>query len=386
MKKLVLAALVGFVLTGCGGGGGSDESKPTPPPVVDVKPVAAQGAINKVNYANKTVEVNGHTYQVERVQYGSNNKLPINEKLSINDLEPNMMVQVSTQAKSGAVVYIEPTMVGMISWISSDRKTFVVNGVTLTFDMNAEFKPLDWVMVSSLPQATADGLGYKVLSVVKIEQDDVDGQYEIEGRLSNLDQNTQTFKLGANTNVYFGDAIIEDNATLTNGQWVEVKGQMLNKEFHATEVEVETYDDSDNDHEIEGIVTWVNSDKSQFELNARGRFIVNSQTRFEDGSKVNLVAGELVEVTAVNGVAKEIEFERDFGGETGNWREFEREGYVSSVSYDHFMIAGETFYVDAYTEFEDNLKLETLNGVYIDVEGVIIDGKKVAREIEREDD
>ncbi|WP_318467990.1 DUF5666 domain-containing protein [Photobacterium leiognathi] len=379
MKKLVLAALVGFVLTGCGGGGGSDESKPTPPPVVDAKPVAAQGTINKVNYANKTVEVNGHTYQVERVQYGSN-------ALSIDDLKQNMMVEVSTLAKSGAVVSIEPTMVGMISAISPDRKTFVVNGVTLTFDMNAEFDVNDWVMVSSLPQATADGLGYKVLSVVKIEQDDVAGQYEIEGRLSDLDQNTQTFKLGASTTVFFIPQVIEDNATLMNGQWVEVKGQMINEEFHATEIEVETYDNSDNDHEIEGIVTWVNSDKSQFELNARGRFVVNSQTRFEDGSKVNLVAGELVEVTAVNGVAKEIEFERDFGGETGNWREFEREGYVSSIGYDHFIIAGETFYVDAYTEFEDNLKLETLNDVYIDVEGIIIDGKKVAREIEREDD
>ncbi|PSV23579.1 hypothetical protein C0W44_01940 [Photobacterium leiognathi subsp. mandapamensis] len=378
MKKLVLAALVGFVVTGCGGGGGSDESKPTPPPVVDVKPVAAQGAINQVNYANKTVEVNGHTYQVERVQYGSN-------ELSINNLKQNMMVEVSTLTKSGAVVSIEPTMVGMISSISHDRKTFVVNGVTLTFDMNAEFDVNDWVMVSSLPQATADGLGYKVLSVVKIEQDDVAGQYEIEGRLSDLDQNTNTFKLGASTTVFFTPQVIEDNATLMNGQWVEVKGQMINKEFHATEVEVETYDSSDNDHEIEGIVTWVNSDKSQFELNARGRFVVNPQTHFEDGNKANLVAGELVEVTAVNGVAKEIEFDRDFGGETGNWREFEREGHVSSVGYDYFIIADETFYVDAYTEFEDNLKLEALNGVYIDVEGVIIDGKKVAREIERED-
>ncbi|KPA52377.1 hypothetical protein VT25_12120 [Photobacterium leiognathi subsp. mandapamensis] len=378
MKKLVLAALVGFVVTGCGGGGGSDESKPTPPPVVDVKPVAAQGAINQVNYANKTVEVNGHTYQVERVQYGSN-------ELSINNLKQNMMVEVSTLTKSGAVVSVEPTMVGMISSISHDRKTFVVNGVTLTFDMNAEFDVNDWVMVSSLPQATADGLGYKVLSVVKIEQDDVAGQYEIEGRLSDLDQNTNTFKLGVSTTVFFTPQVIEDNATLMNGQWVEVKGQMINKEFHATEVEVETYDSSDNDHEIEGIVTWVNSDKSQFELNARGRFVVNSQTHFEDGNKANLVAGELVEVTAVNGVAKEIEFDRGFGGETGNWHEFEREGNVSSIGYDHFIIAGETFYVDAYTEFEDNLKLETLNGVYIDVEGVIIDGKKVAREIERED-
>ena len=56
-------------------------------------------------------------------------------------------------------------------------------------------------------------------------------------------------------------------------------------------MEVETYDDFDNDHEIGGIVTWVNSDKSQFELNVRGRFIVNAQTRFEDGSKANLYSG-----------------------------------------------------------------------------------------------
>ena len=44
------------------------------------------------------------------------------------------------------------------------------------------------------------------------------------------------------------------------------------------------------------------------------------------------------------------------------------------------------FYVDAYTEFEDFLTLDTLHGQYVDVEGVLINGKKVAREIEREDD
>ncbi|KJG18816.1 DUF5666 domain-containing protein [Photobacterium angustum] len=379
MKKLLLAVVVGVALSGCGGGGGSDESKPTPPPVVDIKPTAAQGTIKSVNYDNNTIDVNGHSYKVEQVKYGS-------QELSITSLKPNMMVEVSMLTRSGAVVSVEPTMVGVVTTISADRKTFVVNGVTLSFALDRHIELHDWVMVSSLPQATADGLGYKVLSVVKIEQEDVAGQYEIEGRLSDLDQNTQTFKLGATTNVYFGDAIIEDNATLTNGQWVEVKGQLGVNSFDAREVEVETYDDFDNDHEIEGIVTWVNSDKSQFELNARGRFTVNAQTRFEDGTKANLAAGELVEVTAFNGIAKEIEFERDFGGETGDWREFDREGNVTSVGDDHFMIAGETFYVDAYTEFEDFLTLDTLHGQYVDVEGVLINGKKVAREIEREDD
>ncbi|PQJ67287.1 DUF5666 domain-containing protein [Photobacterium angustum] len=378
MKKLLLAVVVGVALSGCGGGG-SDESKPTPPPIVDIKPTAAQGTIKSVNYDNNTIDVNGHSYKVEQVKYGS-------QELSITSLKPNMMVEVSMLTRSGAVVSVEPTMVGIVTTISADRKTFVVNGVTLSFALDRHIELHDWVMVSSLPQATADGLGYKVLSVIKIEQEDVAGQYEIEGRLSGLDLNKNTFTLGASTKVFFNPDEIEDNAVLMNGQWVEVKGQMINDEFHATEVEVETYDDFDDDHEIEGIVTWVNSDKSQFELNARGRFTVNVQTRFEDGTKANLVAGELVEVTAFNGIAKEIEFERDFGGETGDWREFDREGYVTSVGDDHFMIAGETFYVDAYTEFEDFLTLDTLHGQYVDVEGVLINGKKVAREIEREDD
>ncbi|PSV58935.1 hypothetical protein C9J41_00740 [Photobacterium sp. GB-50] len=379
MKKLLLAVVIGVALSGCGGGGGSDESKPTPPPVVDIKPTAAQGTIKSVDYDYNTINVNGHSYKVEQVKYGS-------QVLPITSLKPDMMVEVSMLSRSGAVVSVEPTMVGVVTTISADRKTFVVNGVTLSFALDRHIELHDWVMVSSLPQATADGLGYKVLSVVKIEQEDVAGQYEIEGRLSGLDQNTQTFKLGATTKVFFTPYVIEDNAKLMNGQWVEVKGQMINDEFHASEVEVETYDDFDDDHEIEGIVTWVNSDKSQFELNARGRFIVNALTRFEDGTKAHLAAGELVEVTAFNGVAKEIEFERGFGGETGNWREFDREGYVTSVGDEHFRMAGETFYVDAYTEFEDFLTLETLHGQYVEVEGVIINGKKVAREIEREDD
>ncbi|WP_305813618.1 hypothetical protein [Photobacterium leiognathi] len=66
MKKLVLAALVGFVLTGCGGGGGSDESKPTPP-TPDVQPAAVQGAIQEVH--GNDIIINGRRYTVSSVNY-----------------------------------------------------------------------------------------------------------------------------------------------------------------------------------------------------------------------------------------------------------------------------------------------------------------------------
>lgn len=380
MKKITLATLIGLVLTGCGGGGGDDSTAPQPP--VETKPRAVQGTINAVNVPANTIEVNGYSYDVASVAYGTDTQF------TIKDLQKNMMVAVSTSSKVGVSVQLEPTMVGMITNIDRVNSTFVINGATLTFSIDQNIDVNDWVMVSSLPQATAAGLGYKVLSVVKFEHEGIVGQYEVEGRLSSLNENNKTFKLGAATQVHYTDNIIEDNATLQNGQWVEVKGQMNGDIFDASEVEVETYDASDNDNEIEGVVTWVNRDKSQFELNARGRFMVTGSTYFEDGNKSNLNIGVMVEVTAVNGIAREIEFENDFDGEFGDaWREFEYTGQPSIVSQNNtFTIKDKVVHIDAYTEFDDGLNKDNISYHKIEVEGVIIGTRYVAREIEREDD
>ena len=379
MKKITLATLIGLVLTGCGGGGGGDDSA-APQPPVETKPRAVQGTINAVNVSANTIEVNGYSYDVASVAYGTDTQF------TINDLQKDMMVAVSTSSKVGFSVQLEPTMVGMITHIDRVNSTFVINGATLTFSIDQNIEVGDWVMVSSLPQATATGLGYKVLSVVKFEHEGIANHYEIEGQISNL-TNVQ-FKLGAATNVDYSNAVIEDNMPLLNGQWVEVKGQMNGNTFDATEVEVETYDASDNDNEIEGIVTWVNRDKSQFELNARGRFMVTGSTYFEDGTKANLNIGVMVEVTAVNGIAREIEFENDFDGDFGDtWREFEYTGQPSIVSQNNtFTIKDKVVHIDAYTEFDDGLNKDNISYHKIDVEGVIIGTRYVAREIEREDD
>ncbi|MCD9537050.1 DUF5666 domain-containing protein [Photobacterium carnosum] len=381
MKKITLATLIGLVLNGCGGGGGDDSTAPQPP--VETKPQAVQGTINAVNVPANTIEVNGYSYDVASVAYGTDTQF------SIKDLQENMMVAVSSSSKAGALVQLEPTMVGMITHIDRVNSTFLINGATLTFSLDQNIEVNDWVMVSSLPQATATatGLGYKVLSVVKFEHEGIANHYEIEGQISNLTD--IQFKLGAGINVDYSNAVIEDNAPLLNGQWVEVKGQMNrdDKIFSASEVDIETYDASDNDNEIEGVVTWVSNDKSQFELNARGRFMVTGATRFEDGSKLNLNIGVMVEVIAVNGIAREIEFDNDFDGETGNqWREFEDKGLATVSDNNSMFILGDKrqIHIDAYTEFDDGLTKDNINGQHIEVEGVIIGSRYVAREIERD--
>ncbi|HHC7310888.1 TPA: DUF5666 domain-containing protein [Vibrio campbellii] len=389
MKKLALVAAVGLALSGCGGSGDGGSSSPQPA----AKPSSAIGTVESVNEAKSTITVNGYTYRVSEVMYGS-------KETNLGAVQPNMMVQVGSGTEKSAeepvVVTLEPTMTGTVTAIDHVNKTFTVNGVELHFEgLSNEIDQGDWVMVSSLPTADA---GYKVLSVVKFDFD-YNGPDEIEGRISSIDANNSTFKLGANTIVSY-DRV----DGLEVGQWVEAEGSMQGDLFLATEVEVENYDSLVGDNDVEGIVTWVANDYSQFSLNYRGNFAVDNATRFEDGTKADLKQGQEVEVTSVmkNGVrtATNVEIDGpDFDGDhDSNWqgKEFECEGVVSNydVNTETFQVtrcendadqtmSNNTVVIDAQTRFE-GLSQHNLNGSRVEVEGVIINNQNIAREVEAE--
>ncbi|KIP78912.1 lipoprotein [Vibrio harveyi] len=389
MKKLALVAAVGMALSGCGGSGDGGSSSPQPA----AKPSSAIGTVESVNEAKSTITVNGYTYRVTEVMYGS-------KETNLGAVQPNMMVQVGSGTEKSTeepvVVTLEPTMTGTVTAIDHINKTFTVNGVELHFEgLSDEIDQGDWVMVSSLPTADA---GYKVLSVVKFDFD-YNGPDEIEGRISSIDTNNGTFKLGANVTVSY-DRV----DGLSVGQWVEAEGSMQGDVFVATEVEVENYDSLVGDNDVEGIVTWVANDYSQFSLNYRGNFVVDNATRFEDGTKTDLKQGQEVEVTSVmkNGVrtATEVEIDGpDFDGDhDSNWqgKEFECEGVVTNynVNTETFQVSrcendadqvmsNNTVVIDAQTRFE-GLEKHNLNGTKVEVEGVIINNQNVAREVEAE--
>ncbi|HIF9092862.1 TPA: DUF5666 domain-containing protein [Photobacterium damselae] len=389
MKKLALVTIIGLILSGCGGGGGSDNgSTPKPDIKPEAKPALVEGTIDKVNGSN--IIVNGRSYQVASVNYANT---PLADGVSV--LKPQMMVQVSDVAKAGATVFLDPTLLGQVTAVNHTTHTFTVNGVELSFaQLNKEIDINDWVMVSALPMATETGVGYKVLSVIEVENTDLAGKYELEGTLSQLDSVASTFKLGQ---VVVDYANIQLDPTIGNGDWVEVTGQMSDGSFVATEVEVDNYDDNEDfdfdDAEIEGVVTWINKEKTLFTLNARGQFVINNSTRFEDGTRNNLKMGSLVEVTAINGVAKEIEFDRDHDGDydQGTWYEFDAEGSVIDVDMIDLVIMINTnqglqkVYVDNMTRYEDRLTLATLTGKRVEIEGIVRNGQKIAREIELEE-
>ncbi|HIF9207491.1 TPA: DUF5666 domain-containing protein [Photobacterium damselae] len=388
MKKLALVTIIGLILSGCGGGGGSDNgSTPKPDINPEAKPALVEGTIDSYNSKTNVLTVNNAPYDISTLKYADKT---IDKALYNSLLQKSMMVNIS---KSG-VVNLEPTMVGPISIPNeNDRSKFSINGVQLQFtELSSNIDNGDWVMVSTLPMATNTGVDYKVLSVIEVENTDLAGKYELEGTLSQLDDPKKfTFKLGQ---VIVDYANIQLDPTIGNGDWVEVTGEMIDGAFVATEVKVDNYDDNEDfdDAEIEGVVTWINNEKTLFTLNARGQFVINNSTRFEDGTRNNLKTGELVEVTAINGVAKEIEFDRDHDSDhdQGTWSEFDVEGIVSyvmdsTITLDTFNGASQTIYVDNMTRYEDRLTLATLTGKRVEIEGIVRNGQKIAREIELEE-
>lgn len=287
MKKLALISVVGLALSGCGGsGGGSNSDSTSTQPAV--KPSVAIGSVEAVNAEESTLTVNGHTYRVSEVVYDDT-------QVQLADVKPKMVVRVGSDIQqasdNGVRVTLEPTITGRVTAIDHVKKTFTVNGVELQFDdLSDDIEVNDWVMVSSLPTADA---GYRVLSVVELDVDNdypvLDNDYELEGRITSIDENAGTFKLGGKVTVAYNNI-----SQLSIGQWVEVEGEMQNGIFMANEVEVEGYDVISNDSDVEGIVTWVANDYSEFSLNYRGAFFIDNATRFEDGSKANLKQGQEV--------------------------------------------------------------------------------------------
>ncbi|PME31972.1 hypothetical protein BCV39_05025 [Vibrio sp. 10N.286.55.E10] len=388
MKKLALISVVGLILTGCGG---SDSNSNGSNDNNTQAPSAVQGTIDSVS--GNTIVVNGYSYQVDSANYAG-------EDVAIADLEKNMMVSISSIARStneGTQLTLEPTIVGRITNPDHVNGTFEINSIPLIFSaLSSEIKDRDWVMVSSLPTANA---GYKVLSVVKFEPSDKYETVEVEGLVTNLNLNTLTFNLGGALNVeYTVDSIGNDSngSELADGLWVEVTGSMVGSVLKADEVEVEDFDEIDNDTEIEGIITWVANDKSTFDLSYKGRFVVNDNTRYEDGNKSNLTVGTEVEVTTkqANGenVATEVEFEHDDDSQDWNDNDVDFEGTVQDINLEDnnfemtSLHGNKIIHVNKNTQFEDGLTFENLTiGDLIEVEAYKVNSQYIAIEIEAED-
>ncbi|SKA59015.1 DUF5666 domain-containing protein [Enterovibrio nigricans] len=377
MKRYALFPLFTLALTACGGGGDSSNT------TTSSSAMSVEGKIEQVS--GSTITVNTHSYDVSSLAYQG-------KPLDSNMLVPNMMVALHTNARANnsASVELDPTFTGKITNIDRLQGTFNVSGVPLTFiRLSPTIQNGDWVMVSTLPTAN---MGYKVLSVVGFEYD-ANGMAEAEGRVTNVNFENNTFKLGNSLTVLFDERLVNNIKKLRNGAWAEVLGSYNEStgQLVAESIKLKTFNTINGKGEIEGVVTWVANDFSRFEVNYRGQFDVVPSTEFDDGSKSQLRTGVTVEVEYVSKnnrtIAKEIEFEDDFDFDF-DWDdyEFEYKGYVSDINpvAQSFQLKGKTIFTDSNTDYEDGLSFDALNGINLEVEGVLIGSDHVAREISKD--
>lgn len=406
IKKIQLLTILTLTLSACGGD--DSPSSPIPPvvPPTTVPPTTnpdgnsatsfAMGFIESIDRVRRTVNVNGSDYRVDQIIYGGE---PFDfERLEIDmqvKTAPKKMLHQADLHNQEAMVDLKlsPSFTGTIENINRNQKRFTVNGVPFIFKSLSEaLTNGDSVMLSSIPKP--DGT-FEVKSVVRVDINDLLGLMEMEGRITNLDTTRRIFDLNG-VKVDYSNASVEGALTLREGMWVEVEGIMQGKTFFAREVDVDSFDIFDNwpgHYDIEGMISWVAQDKSSFELSHRGRFLVTPTTRFKDGTKQMLTIGRHVEVNAYNkggqGYAQEVEFEDGFDlDDLWEGFEFECEGVARNLNNNTFEIncpiMPKTIYIDARTHFED-IYPSQINNRRIEVEGVILNQKYFAREIEPAD-
>jgi len=356
-KNIFLISALAASLAGCGStSNDSDNDKNTTP--VDTTPAKISGLVESISTTAQTVTVNGYTLQAAdaEISYEDN-------QFELAYLTVGTQVEVETSTGSATEIEIDPAITGIVSAIQDD--SIVVNGISFNYADVAEIEIGSWVMISAQMQVDDSWL------VSSINISPVLANAEVEGRISTLDTTNSTFTIGT-MQIDYSAAYIEDGATLADGQWVEVEGSYSYSNFIATEIEVE--DESDYDGvEMEGTITWVNSEQTAFEMNSRTTIQVTNQTRFEDGTQSDLSVGSIVDVemsNSANGlVATEIEFENK-QSET-IVQEFSVEGFATAdTESDIITINGLEFVIDARTQFKDGLSKTSIYNSWVEIEGI----------------
>lgn len=366
VKNVVLASILATFVVGCGGGSDSDSG--TTPPIPTPTPAKIFGTVDSISPTNQTITVNGRTLATasSMVTYQQ-------DKLTTDAITKGMQVEILTANNNAKAIALNPAFTGTVSAIGKD--TIMVNGVQFISaqpQLKNDITIGTWVMISAKLQSDGSWLASSVTSPVGVTTQ----ESEVEGRVSKLNEAAQQFNIGKVIVNYANAELDLEGHQLANGQWVEVEGRYdtQNLTLFAEEVDIENEMDF-NDAEIEGVITWVNTEKTHFEIDSRTRILVTPRTQFEDGKQVDLKTGRVISVDLIaKGMgleATEIEFE-DATGTTPQpfVREFSVEG-LAQMTDGVFTINGIEFTLDAGTYYDDGLTATTLlNHKWLDVEGI----------------
>lgn len=349
MKTNIAFLSIAILLSGCEG-----------EPSINETPENIYGTVK--NISGESITVNGFLLEAgtAAVAYG-------NRPLQLSTIQQGMRVEVGTN-KRGIAENIElaPNLLGEVSHVTSNSIT--VNDAVLLTSNAADFNVGEWAFVNGYLSENGQWIGSGIFNIEPFHQ------AEIEGVISQYNDVNQQFYIGS-TLVNYTDAVIEHDDSLINGLWAEVEGSFSKGVFHAVEVEVDNGRQFEG-IDLEGVISWVNHEKTSMELNGRTRITLNSATKYENGSKADITEGQIIDVDLSKGKPSLAATKVEFKGSLANipsamLPKFELEGEAfPAKTKGEFSINGYDFSVDARTEFDDGLTIDSLKNKQIAVEGV----------------
>lgn len=367
IPQVILLSALTLALTACGSSS-SQSNEPTSPtanlPSVLIGELTAMTAT--------TITVNQHEIPA------SNAEVEIDGiDGSLNDLKKGMMIEVETNGSYATEIDYDPNFKGPVQ---IQDNTINIAGVTLSGFDSSTVKDGDLVEVSGYNSA------YNRLTVTYQQAiSDPQTELEVEGIVSALNTQQRTFSLG---NIMINYQQADVDGALFNGQFVEVEGFMNGQQLLANEVDAKQYNhfDDDTKSQLAGQITWLNNDSTLMTINGQWQVSLNAQTRYDDGTVADLAIGRFVEVDALwqqtnnRFVAQEIEFV--FTNDVVNSNSAFSVAGLVTYTQGVATINGIEFMLNNQTVFDDGLTLNSIEGRWLELEGIIADDKHIVSEVE----
>ncbi|WP_404364602.1 DUF5666 domain-containing protein [Marinobacter sp.] len=412
--KFVVAGAAFGALGACGGSGGGSE-----PSVSGTQAGVSSGPVTGFG----SVYVNGVRFDTDSASLRSDDGIEREEQM-----EKGMILTVrgewdddDGEGRASRVDYDDTLRgrLGSASWDEIERTgSLTVAGQTIAIDGRTVFKgatpaelrdqPADtWKVRISAWRLDDGSFRASFVGARPVGAGDFDesNEVEVEGAISDLDSQAQTFQINGLI-VRYGSASFDDDldrSGLANGLVVEVEGVMENGKLLAREIDDE--DDADrfdngDDVEISGPIS------ESFDA-ATGRFSINGisirvddDTEFDDGlsQASDLVQGLLVSVEGEfrNGVLKAEEIEAGEGDAEleASVSDVNRTAQELTVGGVRVVVTNNTLLEDDDEEDGDRLRFDNLLvGDYLEIEGIqrsgdggFLEALKIERDDEDEDD
>lgn len=391
-----------LLLIGCGGGSDSSSQptiEPPPPPPSTSQPTSTTGVITGFG----SVYIDGIEYETDSSTVSTDD----NDNADENDLQIGMIVsldgEVNDDGKTGTAhnIHYDEQIKGPLESIDLIANSLVILGQTVIYD---DLTSLDNVVLELLiPGDFLEVSGFfnadNQLYATRIEKEGPSTTLKLQGEVSMLDTDLQTFMLAELTIDYsvaeFTNFTVEQ---LSDGQLVRVKGQpssLIDRVFTISEIKLkETEDDHDGGHRrnLEGIITSFESSNS-FTVNDI-HVITDENTEFEHGDANALMLNIRIKVKgAYNDQGDLLANEVRIHQRTN----LKVEGLVESIDLDlqQLTLLGVTFIVNEQTKMKDEsdvherfFDLADINiNDYVEVRGFIDnEGNTIASKLKRHND